>query len=362
MSGHRGFHRDLRGFAVTDFAHHDHVRVLAQDGPQAPRKGQFRPWIDLHLTNAVDRIFDRVFDGHDVAGLVVQMVEGGVKRGRLARSGWSGDQQHPIRPCQKLGKGRGVARAHPQTVQTQPCGAAVQKAHDHALAILRRDGGHPHVHLVPADAQRHPAILRQAFFGNVQTRHHLDPADQKRCQRAFGFHHVAQNAVDAEPDLQRAFLGFDVDVGRAFLDRLLQQGVDQPHDRGILGLVQKIIHHRRAVRQTGQIAMRPGSIRRIRGIVAVGRRQTGFKHLGRQGVKADRTGNPLHLGQRGKGGPGAQGANRSLGRVFQNDAMLTGKGVGQVLMGAQGCHGVTFPRPARRSRHPEPGGGSSQSR
>jgi hypothetical protein len=41
VSGQRRLHRDLRGLRIADLAHHDLVRVMAQDGAQATREG---PW------------------------------------------------------------------------------------------------------------------------------------------------------------------------------------------------------------------------------------------------------------------------------------------------------------------------------
>ena len=108
----------------------------------------------------------------------------------------------------------------PRLVEVEPRRAAVEQAHDHPLAVLRRDGRDAHVDLVPADAQRDAAVLRHALLGDVEPRHHLDAADQQRRERALGLDHVAQHAVDAEADDEPPLLRLDVDVGRAFLDRL----------------------------------------------------------------------------------------------------------------------------------------------
>ncbi len=42
---------------------------------------------------------------------------------------------------------------------------------------------------------------------------------------------LPQHAVDAVADAQEALLGLEVDVGRAALDRVGEQRVDQPHHR-----------------------------------------------------------------------------------------------------------------------------------
>ena len=67
MPRQRRLHRDLRGFQVADFADHDHVRVLTQDGAQ--HGGEIQPdlRLDLRLVDAAKLIFDRVLDRHDIA-------------------------------------------------------------------------------------------------------------------------------------------------------------------------------------------------------------------------------------------------------------------------------------------------------
>jgi hypothetical protein len=57
VAGLRGLDRDLGGFQVADFADHDDVRVLAQEGAQAPRRRSCRLLdVLLHLVDAGQRI------------------------------------------------------------------------------------------------------------------------------------------------------------------------------------------------------------------------------------------------------------------------------------------------------------------
>src|SRR5581483_1180819 len=52
VTGERRLDRDLGGLAVADLAHHHHVGVRAQDGPQRGREREARPRVDLHLVDA----------------------------------------------------------------------------------------------------------------------------------------------------------------------------------------------------------------------------------------------------------------------------------------------------------------------
>ena len=59
MPGQGGMNRDMRGFGVADFADHDDVGILADEGAQRRRESQADRRLDLRLVDAGDFIFDR---------------------------------------------------------------------------------------------------------------------------------------------------------------------------------------------------------------------------------------------------------------------------------------------------------------
>ena len=67
VTGQRRLHGNLRGFGVANFADENHVRVMAQNGAQPARKGQAGFFVDLNLIDALELIFDRVFNRDDLA-------------------------------------------------------------------------------------------------------------------------------------------------------------------------------------------------------------------------------------------------------------------------------------------------------
>ena len=69
---------------VTDFTDHDHVRVLTQNGSQTTGKGHLGFGVDRRLADTRQVIFHRIFDGQNIARLVVKMAEGGVQTGGFA--------------------------------------------------------------------------------------------------------------------------------------------------------------------------------------------------------------------------------------------------------------------------------------
>ena len=78
MAGQGRLHADLRGLFVTDFPHHDHIRILAQERPQSAGKGQPDRGLDLDLIDPVQPVLHRIFDGHDVFRRRSNLIEGRV--------------------------------------------------------------------------------------------------------------------------------------------------------------------------------------------------------------------------------------------------------------------------------------------
>ena len=101
MAGQRRLHRDLRGFEIADLADHDDVGILPQD--RAQKAGEVEPDLGLHL-DLVDPgqlVFDRVFDGDDVARHRVQLQKPGIERRRFAAARRAGDQHHAVRQVER---------------------------------------------------------------------------------------------------------------------------------------------------------------------------------------------------------------------------------------------------------------------
>ena len=55
-----------------------------------------------------------------------------------------------------------------------------KQAHHHGLAVQHGDDRHADVHVGTLDANFYPAVLRHAFFGDVEVRENLDARDDCR--------------------------------------------------------------------------------------------------------------------------------------------------------------------------------------
>ncbi len=85
----------FRGFEVADFADHDDIWVMAQKRSQSGGKRQLDLGVHLHLGNARQLIFHRIFDGENVQVWLVDFVEAGIQRGGFSKSQWARHQNDP---------------------------------------------------------------------------------------------------------------------------------------------------------------------------------------------------------------------------------------------------------------------------
>src|SRR5579884_3960957 len=79
VSGKGRVDGDLRGFLVANFADHDFIGIVAQNGSQSAGEGQSFLLVNRDLRNALDLIFDGVFDGDNLVFIVLDFAERGVQ-------------------------------------------------------------------------------------------------------------------------------------------------------------------------------------------------------------------------------------------------------------------------------------------
>ena len=83
------------------------------------------------------------------------------------------------------------------------------------------------------DLHGEAAVLRQALLGDVEAAHEFQ-AGHQRARHAAAFDDLfLQHAVDAQAHAQQPFAGLDVHVGRARVDGVLEDGLDEADDRRV---------------------------------------------------------------------------------------------------------------------------------
>ena len=165
---------DLGGLAIADLAHHDDIRILPHDGAEELLEGQSDLLMHLHLRDAVQPEFDRVFHRHDLALDGIQRQQTGVERRRLAAAGRTGHQHDPVRQRQRCLELVDDRRRQTQFRVVELDRRAVEDAHHDRFAIQRRHGGDAEIDLLAAHRQPDAAVLRQTALRDVELRHDLD--------------------------------------------------------------------------------------------------------------------------------------------------------------------------------------------
>src|SRR5450759_4828120 len=227
VAGHRRAQADLRGLRIAHFADQDHVRILPQSVAQYARKSQVDLLVDLHLIDAGQTVFHRVFHGNDLQIEAVDLGQRGIKGRGLAATGWAGHQYHPVAALDDFAKALQHFRRHSQFIQADHSAILAQQAHHHRFAVLRGTGGDTHIHALLAHPHMETPILGQPFFGYVQTRHQLETQHQCWCNLAVRFGLQMQHAVNTEADHHPAFLRFDMNVRRLYLRGIVKHGLQQ---------------------------------------------------------------------------------------------------------------------------------------
>src|SRR5687767_8436889 len=102
MSRERCLDSDHGGLAVAHLTDHQDVGVGPQQRAQRRSERQACPWVDLHLTEALDAYLDRVLDGDDVSPGVVDLLERRVQRRRLPRTRRAGQEDSAVWSCDRV--------------------------------------------------------------------------------------------------------------------------------------------------------------------------------------------------------------------------------------------------------------------
>ncbi|OIQ77617.1 hypothetical protein GALL_406830 [mine drainage metagenome] len=102
VSGECGLHGDLGGLQVADFSDHDDVRILPHDRSQGVGEGQPDLGLDLDLIDPFHLVFDWIFNRQNLEVGLVQRLQRGVERRRLAAARRPGHEKNAVRLLQGL--------------------------------------------------------------------------------------------------------------------------------------------------------------------------------------------------------------------------------------------------------------------
>gem|GEM_PF-5647415 len=242
VAGLRGLDRDIGGFEVADFADHDDGWILAQEGAQRCREGQAGAFVDVDLVDAREVDFRRIFRRGDVDARLVQQIQAGVERHRLARARGTGDEHHAIGATDGMQQPRLFVRVVAEGVDPKASAARVENTHDDLLAEQRGQRAHAEVdHAVGPDLELHAAVLRHAFLGDVEPGDDRDARSQLVLDDGGRAGDFAQFPVDPEAHAVVVLVRLEVDVRGPHADGVEQHLVQETYDRRVFDFGDRLI-------------------------------------------------------------------------------------------------------------------------
>ena len=201
---------------ITNFTHHDHIRVSTQERFERFGKRPVNLGIDLNLAQAGLGDFNRVFSRPDFGALVIDETQRRVQRRGFARASGADTQHHAVGTPDCPAQFFEVTGRQANAVQRQRFGRSQQTHHHIFHTIGRGYGGHPQFQLVRGRilGKVDLAVLCTAALGNVEVAHDFDASHQRRAVGRRQLQIVFQLPVFAETHLDFAFArrAFNVNV------------------------------------------------------------------------------------------------------------------------------------------------------
>src|SRR5580698_4732354 len=241
VAGQRRLNRDLRRLRIADFANHDLVGIVSQNGSQPAGKGQPLFLVHRNLRNAAQLVLDRIFNGDDLVFVGLDLVDRGVESSRLAAARRPRHQHHAVRLFDVAPEAEQVILIKPNYFQSQRAELLahrlfIEHAQHGVFAVNRRHDRDAEVDGAPVVLHAEAAVLGHAALGDIELAHDLDTRDHGRVMLfADRRHSLRQHAVDTELDHDRIVARFDVNVGSAPLQCGKNRGIDQADDRAGVG-------------------------------------------------------------------------------------------------------------------------------
>src|SRR3989454_41566 len=142
--------------------------------------------IDGDLRHPGYLVLDRVFDGDDLHGGLVEPIERAIQRRGLPRASRAGDEDDAVRLADQVLELLEQPARHAELGQVAYPGAPVEDAQHDALSVQARCDRHAHVELAIGEPQTDAAVLSEAPFRDVQAGHDLYAADDRGLMLAGG--------------------------------------------------------------------------------------------------------------------------------------------------------------------------------
>src|SRR5262249_39964073 len=161
----------------------------------------------------------------DVQLVGIHLPQAGIERGRLTRTGGTGDEDDPVRLVDLIFPDRHLVFSKSKILEVYVNRAIIQNTQHALFAVGAGERAHAQVNLPAVNHRADSAVLRQAALGDVEVGHDLQSRDDRSVHRVRRVHRLEEHAVNAVTHLQSLFLGLNVNIAGALLNRVGNQVV-----------------------------------------------------------------------------------------------------------------------------------------
>ncbi len=191
--------------------------------------------MDLKLIDAGEVEFNGVFDGADVDVGVVDFGKGGVEGGGFSGAGGAGDEDEAVGLFEDFFVIAEHFVGEAEFLKVHGNVAVIDDADDGFFTVFFEHRGDAEIDGAAFEQDMDAAVLGEAAFGNVESGHDFDAADDGGVHVVRGADFFVEAAIDAVADAGFLFIGLDVNVGSAFADGVVDEVVDELDDGGVAG-------------------------------------------------------------------------------------------------------------------------------
>ncbi len=233
VAGEGGLDSEGGGGGVADFAEHEDLGILAEDGLEGAVVGHLAVGGDFDLGDVGEEAFDGVFEGDDGESGVGggDVFEEGVDGGGFSGAGGSGDEEHAGVGFGETVEGiEGVGRER-EVVEGLGLGEVGGEAEDGAEAVGDGDDGEAEVDgfrgWIGIEGGVDAAFLRDVEAIGEELGEDHEAEDGGAAEIEGKLLDGGEEPVDAEFDVKSGGGGFEVDVGGGGGEGAAEEGVDE---------------------------------------------------------------------------------------------------------------------------------------
>ncbi len=220
MTGESGAHGEVGGFFIANLADNERLGVLPQLVPCGFGEVESNGVVDLSLHDAGHDLFDRVFDGDDVASTVFgELTETGVDGGGFTAASRPGEE-HQASGLTEKSFNLNACRLWQSQLVNGFNGGGIEQAENDFLTSHGRITRYADVMLATHIGVFDAAILRQRILIGLEPCEEFDATEHALCDSRREIADGCDHAIETECDLGGFLPHLEVDVARASALRL----------------------------------------------------------------------------------------------------------------------------------------------